>query len=73
MFNQDDPNKIVSDFKNHINTDEALTGNDFCKLLGISKEKIQQIRNNACKDNLIFFIQELLNIKEIREIIENNL
>lgn len=62
MFNQDDKLKIVSGFKGCITKQQAMSGNEFCKILGISKDEIENIRSKATNKNFEFVIQELLKI-----------
>jgi hypothetical protein len=66
-FNQSEKTKIVTGFKNKINLDEAMTGEEFCKLLKIDYLNIIDSRNNDQIDNLEYFIEEVLKIDILRQ------
>jgi len=66
-FNQSDKSKIVAGFKNKISINEAMTGEEFCKLLKIDYSNILSSREPDQMDNLEYFIEELLNIDIVRE------
>lgn len=65
MFNQEDKGLIVTGFKKSISESEAMTGREFCSLLGISHEKIMDLRMRDREDNTKYFIQKLLSIPDI--------
>ncbi|MCX2717143.1 hypothetical protein OQH61_05270 [Helicobacter sp. MIT 21-1697] len=62
MFNQNEKSKIVNGFRNTISEAEAMSGDEFCKILGISKDTIIQARTEAHNPNLDFVLRELLRI-----------
>lgn len=66
MFNQEDPKKIVEGFKGYITQEDAITGSDFCMLLGLQQEEIVKQRQMACDQNFNFFVDELLGIELVR-------
>lgn len=66
-FNQSDKSKIVAGFKNKITINEAMTGEEFCKLLKINYLNIIDSRKNDQIDNLEYFIEELLKMSVLRE------
>jgi hypothetical protein len=71
-FNQSDKNKIITGFKNKINENEAMTGEEFCKLLKINYLNIIDNRKTDQLDNLECFIEELLNIDIIKKKLDND-
>jgi hypothetical protein len=68
-FNQTDKEKIVEGFKRVITTDEAMTGREFCELLKIDYDKIVKSRKKDQKQNMEYFVREILKIKELKKII----
>lgn len=68
-FNQLDKNKIISGFKNKITVNEAMTGEEFCNLLKINYRDILEERRFDQADNLEYFIEQLLKINVLKEII----
>jgi len=66
-FNQEDRLSIQRGFKHKITIDECLTGREFCDLLEIDYEGIIASRKKDQKDNLTYFLLELLKIREIKE------
>ncbi|MDY5822534.1 MAG: hypothetical protein SPJ83_07110 [Helicobacter sp.] len=73
MFNQHDKTKIVSGFKGYISEKEAMSGDEFCNILGIDKEKIDRQRHEACNSNFEFVIDELLKIESVHNKIKQKL
>jgi len=69
-FNQEDPETILREFKQRIDIEEAMTGREFCNLLGIDYDGLVEIRAQATEDNTRYFIQELLLIPKIKQIIQ---
>lgn len=69
-FNQDDYEAILRGFKQRINIEEAMTGREFCKLLGIDYDELVEIRSQDTEDNTRYFIEELLLIPKIKQIIQ---
>lgn len=68
-FNQSDKKIIKEGFKNIFNEDEILTGEELCKILNINYIEIITQRKSDAKDNLDYFIDELLKI----DIVKNKL
>lgn len=72
-FNQPDKEKIVVGCKSKISKAEAMTGEEFCKLIGISWSTIVSIREVDQQKNLRYFIETLAAIptinRELRKII----
>lgn len=66
-FNQNDRNEIVKGFKNKINAEEAMTGEDFCELLELDYNEIVKEREAGVKDNLPYFLSELIKIDVVRD------
>lgn len=58
-FNQDDPKRIVAGFKGRITLKEAMTGREFCRLLGISYEAILAERREDQVKNREFVVERL--------------
>lgn len=58
-FNQDDPKRIVAGFKGRIALKEAMTGREFCRLLGISYEAILAERREDQVKNREFVVERL--------------
>ena len=73
MFNQSDKAKIVSGFKSHITEEQAMSGTEFCQILGICKEHIDRERKRVCERNLDFVLDELLKIQDIASKISQKL
>lgn len=70
-FNQSDPQVIWEGFKKKINYEEAMTGREFCELLEIDYDAIVEMRQQDTEENVMYFVTELLKIKQVRQIIEN--
>lgn len=68
-FNQPDKNKIIAGFKRKITYEMAMTGKELCEFLGIDYEGIINSRLHQQIRNLDYFIEGLLRIDNIREII----
>lgn len=68
-FNQSSRDAIVRGFKSKITREEALTGREFCKLLELDYDEIANARQVDQRDNVRFFLDELLHIDEARAII----
>ena len=68
-FNQDDKERIVSGLKGRITKREAMTGREFCALIGISHETILRQRETDQLDNLDFFVKTLLEIPTVRALV----
>jgi hypothetical protein len=72
-FNQDGRQAIVDGFKRRITLQEAMTGKEFCDLLGIDYNEIVCLRREHQKVNFHDFIARLLVISSTREEIERQL
>ena len=70
-FNQDDPEVIWKGFKQRINIEEAMTGQEFCNLLEIDYDEIVEVRKPDAEDNILYFLEELLRIPETKNLIED--
>lgn len=68
-FNQDSRDAIVRGFKNEITIEEAITGREFCELLELDYDEIANARQVDQRDNVQFFLRELLRIDEAKTII----
>lgn len=73
MFNQEDALKIVEGFKWHITEEDAITGSELCRILGLDQEAINKERQKACDQNFLFFVEELLRIQVLKDILKNKL
>ena len=69
-FNQDSKEAIVLGFKSKISDEEAITGQEFCDLLEIDYESILEERKADQEPNLNHFIEDLLSIESVRNLIE---
>lgn len=69
MFNQCDKEAIVRGFKNRIERAQAMTGEEFCCLLGISYDALTRKRVADQEPNLTYFVHQLLGIPEVREVV----
>ena len=72
-FNQDSREDIVKGFKGKIDESEAITGREFCELLELDYDYIVQIRKQDQPANVLYFLQELVKISEIRTILRDML
>ncbi len=72
-FNQLDKESIKIGFKNIFDIKHIMTGKELCEILDIDYEKIVTNREKDMEDNLDYFIDQLLNISEVREIIQKKL
>lgn len=70
MFNQSSKAAIVQGFKGRIVESEAMTGREFCELLGISYDAIQLERAVHKSQNTDYFLSALLAIPSIRSRVE---
>lgn len=67
-FNQDSRAEIVKGFKNRIEEKEAMTGREFCELLGIDYAEIIDLRKKDQMENLSYFVKQLVKIPIVREL-----
>lgn len=72
-FNQTSPSAIVAGVKSAITIDEALTGKDFCALVGINYASLLSARKCDSHANLSYFLDELLKIPSVRSYIAGKL
>ncbi|OGO16963.1 MAG: hypothetical protein A2Z14_15300 [Chloroflexi bacterium RBG_16_48_8] len=72
-FNQEDKEAIVTGAKGRFGIENAMTGRELCELLEIDYDQIREERNMLQSENLEYFLSELLQNTEIREIIEQML
>jgi len=70
-FNQNDRQTIWEGFKKKINYEETMTGREFCTLLEIDYDEIVEMRKRDAEENVMYFINELLKIPKIRQIVES--
>jgi hypothetical protein len=66
-FNENDKEKIKVGLKSAFEVDEIMTGIKFCELIKIDYNKILEIRKNDGIENFHYFIDELLEIDEVRK------
>lgn len=64
-FNADSHEQIEKGAKGLLPPGSAMTGREFCNLVGLDFDKIVQERKKDQKENLIYFINELKKIPEI--------
>ncbi len=69
-FNASTKEQIVAGLKGRITSKEAMTGREFCELIGISFENILQRRRQEAQLNLDYFVERLVAIPEICEAIQ---
>ena len=72
-FNRDDRHAIVDGFKRKITLEEAMTGREFCSLLGIDYDEIVRFRQGHADVNFRDFISYILRNRSTREEIERQL
>lgn len=72
-FNAQTHDEIVVGFKQKIAPEQAMTGAEFCELLGINYDLIRDVRAQDREHNLDQIINELLLIDGIRERIEEKI
>lgn len=68
-FNQDNKGSIVKGAKGRFTQDQVLTGRELCQLLGVDFDQFVDSRRKDQRDNLEFFITQLLGIPDIKAII----
>ena len=66
-FNQEDKEEIFRGFKERIRMEELLTGREFCGMLDIDYDEIVESRKADGKENLKYFLSELLKIPAVSE------
>ena len=65
-FNARTREEIQVGFKGRIDIEEAMTGLEFCQLIGVDYQRIVDIRANDRQANFAQFLDELMNIDSIR-------
>jgi hypothetical protein len=69
-FNQNDKNAIVIGAKGRFSIDHAMTGRELSELLEVDYDNIRENRKSEQRENLVYFISELLKITPIKVIIQ---
>lgn len=69
FFNQNDRTAIVDGMKREINVAQAMTGADFCRLIGADYKAIVAERQADAADNLEYFCSRLCDMLDIRKIL----
>ena len=64
---QTDRKAVVVGLKHKITEDEAMTGEEFCRLVGVDYHDIVNQRLKDQKENFQYFIHELLKIPEVKQ------
>jgi len=73
-FNARTRKEIYDGLKHKFSMDEILTGQELCTLFGIDDyQEIVRVRTNDQQDNLIYFVEELLKISNIKNMIVKRL
>ena len=72
-FNQTDKAAIVAGFKQRVNTSQVWTGAEFCELIGISYQAIVNERMDDAAENRKWLVDSILNIPELRAIIDQSM
>lgn len=66
-FNQDNKELIQAGFKNKFEIEHIMTGEELCDVLHIDYQNIIDRRKTDMIENFNYFIDELLNIPQVRE------
>jgi hypothetical protein len=69
-FNELDKEKIKIGLKGVFDIDEIMTGEEFCDLIKINYDNIINMRKDDAKENLEYFVSELLKISAIRNLLQ---
>lgn len=72
-FNQDNKEAIKIGFKNVFDEENIITGRELCEILNIDYDNIIEVRKQDAEENLNYFIDQLLTIPEIKEMIKNKI
>lgn len=72
-FHRTRKEEIVEGFKRKITLAEAMTGVEFCELLGIDRDAILAQRARDQEENLSYFVQELIRIPRVQEALNDTL
>lgn len=73
FFHAANRQQVVDGFKRKISVEEALTGTEFCDILGIDYDDIIMLRREKQIDNFNFFIDRILEIEAVQESINDKL
>ncbi len=68
-FYADTREQIVDGWKRRVKKSEAMTGREFCRLIGISHDNIKKKQELSAKKNLRHFVERLMDIDVVRELI----
>lgn len=68
-FNQEDKEIIYTGFKGDFDYNNILTGKELCDILKISYNEIVELRKRDAKENLEYFIDNLLDISEVKKMV----
>lgn len=66
-FNQEDKEIIKTGFKNTFDMNHIMTGSELCEILEIDIQEIKNIRKRDARDNMNYFMDELLKIDAVKE------
>lgn len=72
-FNQNDKDIIEKGFKGVFDKNHILTGRELCDILKIDYDEIVNIRKADTKDNINYFLDEIVAIPEIKAEIEKRI
>ncbi len=72
-FNARNIEEIFHGLKGKFSRDELMTGKDLCLLLGIDYNEIIKVRTSDQQSNLVYFINNLLSIDTIKNMIVKRL
>ena len=68
-FNENNKATIKSGLKNEFEEEHIMTGQEFCHVLGIDYQEIIEKRNKDSRENLEYFLAEMLNNQCVRKIV----
>lgn len=66
-FNQEDKDFIATGFKGVFSREHIMTGRELCDILSIDYDEITASRKADARDNVDFFISELLSVPDIKD------
>jgi hypothetical protein len=69
-FNQEDKEAIVQGAKGRFGVENVMTGRELCRILEIDYDMLREKREQEQPENLYYFVSELLQISEVRALIE---
>ncbi len=72
-FNQEDKSAIVAGAKGRFPEENAMTGRELCGILGIDYDALVRERREHAAENLVYFIDELLAIPEVRGLVKSRI